>query len=223
MATRPYRRSLLDRYGPDFARVFAAAGWCALGAVPALAIAATYAPAGWSKPLIMAGAYVATWALLLSISLLAIRPPGAVAEFYLSPSGASTPYEEQFSREQALVMQGRLEEALAALERHITGNPTAVAARIRAADLYAGPGKNPQRAARLFAEAQRVPGLSSGDDLYIGNRLADLYLGPLGTPARALVELRRLLDRYPGSRVAPQLRAAIASLKARHVPYPPAD
>ncbi len=213
----------MDRYGPDFARVLAAAGWCAFGALLSLPVAAFHAPAAWPKLLTMAGAYLVTWALLLTFSLLAIRPAGAVAEQYLAPTGASTPYEEQFSQEQSLVMQGHVDEALAAFERHIAADPTSITARIRAADLYAGLGKNPQRAAQLLAEAQRVPGLKSGDDLYIGNRLADLHLGPLGTPARALVELRRLLDRYPDSRVAPQLREAIAALKARHVPDQRAD
>ncbi len=217
---RPYRRTVLDRFGPGFGRVLAATGWCGFGALLIVPAVGTHVPPHWPPLLTVTAAYFLTWALLLTVSLLLISPVGAVAEFYLAPTGASTPYEEQFSQEQSLVMQGRVAEALEAFERRIAADPGSIAARIRAADLYAvpGPGADPARAAALFLEARRQPALRSGDDLYIGNRLADLYLGPLQTPARALVELRRLVERYPDSRVAPQLRQAIAALKVRHLP-----
>jgi hypothetical protein len=213
----PYRRTLLDRFGPDFGRVIFASGWAFLGATMFIPVGLFYGPAKWPVLITVPLYYIGGWGLITTVALLLSRPGGAVAEFYFAPSGASTPYEEQFSQEQALVMQERVDEALASYEARIAAEPLTIPARIRAADLYAGLGKNPQRAAELFREVQRIPGLTSGDDHYVGNRLADLYTGPLGTPARALVELRRLLDRYPDSRVAPQLRQAIASLKARHV------
>jgi hypothetical protein len=208
----------MDRYGPDFGRVIFASGWASLGAVMFVPVALFYGPSGWPVLITVPLFYLVGLALITGVSLLLTHPGSAVAEFYLAPTGASTPYEEQFSQEQALVMQERVDEALASYEARIAAEPLTIPARIRAADLYARLGKNPQRAAELFREVQRMPGLTSGDDHYVGNRLADLYVGPLDTPARALVELRRLLDRYPDSRVAPQLRQAIASLKARHVP-----
>ena len=50
--------------------------------------------------------------------------------------------------------------------------------------------------------------------VYSANRLADLLSGPLGQPGRALVELRRLADRYPGSAVGDRAREAIKSMKS---------
>jgi hypothetical protein len=214
---RPYRRTLFDRYGPDFGRVLFAAGWASLGAVMFLPVALFHSPPGWPLLVTIPLFYIVGWAAITAIALVITRPAGAVADFYLAPTGASTPYEEQFSQEEALVMQRRVPEALESFERRIAADPAGVRVRVKAADLYAGLGNNPQRAAELFRDVQRLPGLGSGDDLYVGNRLADLYMGPLDTPARALVELRRLLDRYPESRVAPHLRQAIAALKARHV------
>jgi TolA-binding protein len=38
----------------------------------------------------------------------------------------------------------------------------------------------------------------------------------LNDPGRALVELRRLIERYPGSAAADRARDALATLKARH-------
>ncbi len=223
-APRPYRRTLLDKMGPDFGYTLKAVGWSCAGAlIPALVVA-RYAPAGpFVKLLVLAPlAYLLSAALLTVAALALMRLGAAIPAYYIAPTGASTPYEEQFSREEALVMQGRAGEALASFERRIAADPLAIAARIRAADLYATHGADPARAAELFRDVQRLPGLTSGQDAYVGNRLADLYLGPLQTPERALVELRRLLDRYPDSRVAPQLRQAIASLKRMHGPHPPA-
>jgi len=216
-APRPYRPTLSDRHGPDAWLILKAAGWSALGALMFIPVAANHNPTGLPPVVFVPLCVLLAWVGLTALSLALIGPGVAVARFYLNPSGASTPYQEQFSAEQALVMKGQLPLALASFERRIAADPLGIPVRIRAAELYATLAANPARAAELFHEVQRLPGLSSGDDMYVGNRLADLYLGALGTPSRALVELRRLVDRYPGSRVAPQLRQAIADLKARHV------
>ncbi|MDE3053383.1 MAG: hypothetical protein KGL38_14345 [Gemmatimonadota bacterium] len=220
---RPYRRTLGDRLGPDAGHLYKAAGWTAFGSLMIIPVALYHVPAAVPAVIGVPLAFLLCWAFLFGISLLLIKPGADVAKYYLLPSGASTPYEEQFSQEEALVMQGRVPAALALYEARIAAHPADARARIRAAELYAGPAADPARAAYLLREVQRIPGLPSGQELYVGNRLADLYLGPLGTPARALVELRRLLDRYPDSRLAPQLRSAIAKLKAEHVADPRTD
>lgn len=132
---------------------------------------------------------------------------------YVTAGGSSTPYEEQFSREQALVMQRDYAGALELYEQRILAAKDEPRVRIAAADLYATHGANPTRAAELYRDVQRIPGVSSGHDIYVTNKLADLYLGPLKQPGRALVEFRRLADRYPGSAAAEHARAAIANLK----------
>lgn len=137
---------------------------------------------------------------------------GKVAEnVYMG--GSSTPYEEQFSQEEALVMQRDYAAALALFEQRITMAPAEPRVRIAAADLYRTYGENPQRAAELYREVQRIPGIISGHDVYVSNKLADLYLGPLKEYGKALVEFRRLIDRYPGSKVADHARMALTNLK----------
>jgi hypothetical protein len=139
---------------------------------------------------------------------------------YVTAGGSSTPYEEQFSHEQALVMQRDYAAALALYEQRITMSPGEPRVRIAAADLYATHGENPKRAAELYREVQRIPELQSGQDVYVTNKLADLYLGPLKEPGRALVEFRRLADRYPGSTTAKHAKMAIANLKPDIVKRP---
>jgi hypothetical protein len=127
--------------------------------------------------------------------------------------GASTPYEEQFSYQQSLVMQGKVDEALASYEDLIAASPEAIEPRILAADLYARDRASARRAAELLREAQRIRSIPPGRDIYATNRLVDLLAGPLREPGRAVVELRRLIDRYPTSTAAAHAREALARIK----------
>jgi hypothetical protein len=86
---------------------------------------------------------------------------------------------------------------------------------VRAAELYDRERGNPARAAELFREAQRIEACSVGEHVYIAHRLVDLYTGPLDQPGRALVELRRLIERFPAHPAADQARHALAALKTR--------
>jgi predicted Zn-dependent protease len=141
------------------------------------------------------------------------RAGGRVAKAFTAGT-ESTPYEEQFSYQQALVMKGKVDEALASFEELIEASPNAVQPRLRAAELYAKHDA-PRRAAELLREALRSPALTAGQNVYATNRLVDLLAGPLGDPGRACVELRRLIDRYPRSTNAQHAREALARIKER--------
>ena len=60
-----------------------------------------------------------------------------------------------------------------------------------------------------------MPGVPARDAVYSSSRLVDLYDGPLDEPGRAVVELRRIIERFPGSDVAKHARTALPALKAR--------
>ena len=134
---------------------------------------------------------------------------------HVAVDGSSTPYEPQFSLEQSLVMQGRVDDALASFEQIIAAEPGSIAPRIRAAELYAREKNDHRRAAELFRDVLRSPAISGGENVYVTNRLVDLYIGPLNDPRRALVELRRLIETRPGSQAAAHARRSLADLKAR--------
>jgi tetratricopeptide (TPR) repeat protein len=205
----PYKPTLFDRLGPDAGAVVRA--W-ALGIwVFGLSVAA-FAFQGHMS-LLSYAISAAFGALAGGGGLWIANLTGRVwTEVFLSGSG--TPAVEQYSYQQSLVMQGKVDEALESFEAIIAESPTNVDARIRAAELYAEGNRNPARAAELFREVRRVPGIPPGTDTYASNRLVDLLCGPLGDPGRALGELRRLIDRNPGTAVASNARAALARLKA---------
>lgn len=165
-----------------------------------------------------------------SLTLLGGLTLGAIAYFggiglgsvaagvatYVTEGGSGTPYEEQFSQMQALVMQEKYQEALDLFEHQIAITPGEPRVRIAAADLHVEHG-DPRRAAELYREVQRIPRIQAGHDVYATNKLADLYLGPLKEPGRALVEFRKLASRYPNSAAAKNAQLAIANLKPQIV------
>jgi hypothetical protein len=130
---------------------------------------------------------------------------------FLQPSGAGS-YERQYSREDALVMRGDVEGALASYEEIILEAPTAPQPRIRAADLCAKSGLR-ERAEILYRSVQRLPRVASRDDIYVSNRLVDLYLAWPGHEVNGLRELRRIIDTYPESDAAKHARAGLVNLK----------
>ena len=208
-----YRATLFDRYGPDARDIIRA----------------------WAFGITVFGTSVAAFAfnLAMSITTFAISALfGVIAGgggYWLSHlsgkawsrlmvSGSSTPYVEQYSQQQALVMQGKVDEALQSFEAIIGAAPGNVDARIKAAELYAGDHRDPARAAELFRQVQRIPGVAPGSDVYVSNRLVDLLVGPLADPGRAMVELRRLIERHPGTTAASHARDALARLKESRGP-----
>lgn len=207
----PYKSTLFDRHGPDAVNIIKAFGFGLM--VFGVTAGAILTQGGASiRNLIFA---VIAGAAAGSVGLALSEGAGWLYKRFMV-EGASTPYIENYSYQQALVMKGQLAEALESLEAVIAERPEALEARLRAAELYAREANRPDRAAELFRDAQRHPALSVGNDVYVSNRLVDLYTGPLANPGRALVELRRLVDRYPGSAAAKNARDALARLKGAH-------
>lgn len=212
-----YKVTFFDRHGPAGAHYLKVAGYGAivfvLGSVMFSFLAVKLGLTGLSAALFT---LVAAGTLSGAAAYFGLGTGQAMADGaqYLTAGGSSTPYEEQFSQEQALVMQRDYAAALALFEQRIAATPNEPRCRIAAADLYATHGANPARAAELYREVQRIPGIASGRDIYVSNRLADMYLGPLRQPGRALVEFRRIIERYPGSPQAQHARMALANVKA---------
>lgn len=208
---KEYKRTLFDRHGAAAADYIRAYGY---GLMVFGLVTGTAGPhIGFLRA---AGAGIVGG---LVVAWLALGLAGAVGWTWkrFMVDGASTPYVEQYSYQQALVMQGKLDEALESFEAVIAEKPGEFDPRVKAAELYDRDRKNHRRAAELFREAQRIETINAGQFVYVTNRLVDLYTGPLGEPGKALVELRKLIERYPGSAAAIQARDALATLKSRHL------
>jgi hypothetical protein len=218
--TRPsYKKTLFDRHGPEAAvRIKATFFACVVFGLSLMMFMTLF-----DRLLHFSGFALVAMTLLGAGTLAAgswfagMWTATAVGDGarYVTAGGSSTPYEEQFSQEQALVMKRDYAAALALFEQRLAQSPGEPRVRIAAADLYATHGANPTRAAELYREVQRIPELASGHDIYVSNRLADLCLGPLDDPGRALVQFRRLVERYPGTTAADHARRALTNVKER--------
>src|ERR1051325_6478792 len=176
----PYRETLFDRHGPDAGRFLRALGYGILvGGIVASAIIMRLGFHWWTLP-------VAVGVGSLAGSAGWIFSAGAgKAWSFMMVEGGSTPYVEQYSYQQAIVMKGQVDEALESFEAVVAETPENVVPRIKAAELYAKERKNFRRAAELFREVQRIPAVAAGEDIYATSRLVDLLVGPLGDPGRA--------------------------------------
>jgi hypothetical protein len=210
-----YRRTMLDR-DPDAVDRLRAVVWGILGGVvtTGLLLGAALIEPGRPGALwrALGGGVVAGIAMTAAVRA-ASRGGGAAFLAFVQPSGKSCPSLPEHSRIDALAARGDIADALAAYEAAMTAAPDDAPLRVRAAALHARAGDAP-RAAALLREVQRLPGRTADDDLAASNRLVDLYLGPLDDRGRALRELRRLADRYPGTVAGRGARDAIARLKA---------
>lgn len=203
-----YKPTLLDRHGP-----------AAMDRIRALSYGAMVFGLTFGTLALELGISFWTFACSLLAALatagLALLLAKATGDGWqkVALSGASTPYEEQFSYQQSLVMQGKVDEALASFEEMIVAAPDAIEPRIRAAELYAQNRESARRAAELLRQVQRIRSIAPGQDIYVTNRLVDLLIGPLRDPGRAVVELRKLIDRHPTSTASAHARDALARIK----------
>jgi hypothetical protein len=205
-----YKPTFLDRYGPEGVQSLVAAVWGFAVFIIAFAVLVSQIA---HPSFLMVIACAAAALAVAGTGVWLSRTAGWIWKRFLV-DGTSTPYVEQYSYQQSLVMQGRVDDALASFEAIIAEQPAAIDPRLRAAELYDREKRNVVRAAELFREVQRIDGVSAGQFIYVTNRLVDLYTGPLAQPGKALVELRRLIDRHPGTAAADHARTALARLKA---------
>jgi hypothetical protein len=123
-----------------------------------------------------------------------------------------------FSQIEALVAQGHYEAAAESYRMRARREAERVEATVRRAWLLAGPlGAAAQAVAEL--KALREPGdLSPAEDVRVGLALADLQDDRRESSGEALKELRRLLDRYPDSPYAREVRMRLEHLRRDHFP-----
>ena len=213
-----YKRSLFDERGPEAAHENQIRNSLIIPIVAGGLIGGALAARKNLSPALIALSAVAGAAILgvwwwFFVSRVS-RGAGALFGEFIQPSGNRTPYQQQYSEQDAMVMRGDVPRALASYEEMILASPNDPQLRIRAAELYV---KNSQRdrAEALYKSVQRMPGVPARDDVYVSNRLVDLYLQWSGREVRSLTELRRLIDTYPDTDIAERARTGLANLKSQ--------
>ena len=163
------------------------------------------------RGLALAGAFWGLYGLYLGIIDGVLEP---LSEFVVTAiQNVGLMPTSGYSGIETMVIRGHYQAAAEAyLERVVEGKGDAEAL-IRRAMLLAGPLGLPGGAAMELEEFRDHHHLGPHDDVRIGAALAQVYERGLGEPGRAMAELRRLIDRYPGARASARLRRALAVLR----------
>lgn len=130
------------------------------------------------------------------------------------PSGDTTAYVPTFSHIEALEIRGDIEGAARAWAEACVEHAGNALVRVKSADFHLRIRKDAATALVLYRETREIPGASRELVRYAQTKIVDLYLGPLNDEGRALVELRRLIDAFPGTHEAEEARSALARIKA---------
>lgn len=166
-----------------------------------------------SHPLVTVAGVVVAYGIGRGIWRSGIKGAEKFGNAIYTPSGDTTAYTPTFSHIEALEIKGDLDGAAVAWEAAIAEQPENTITVVRAADFHLRARKDPRAALEHYQRARAIGGGTPDLKRYVQQKLVDLYLGPLADSGRAMSELRRLIDTFPGSREADGARAALAELK----------
>lgn len=157
-----------------------------------------------------AGGVIGSTVILLSVTVVqALVERGARG--VLEPGGRGRE-QAVFSHAEAMAVRGNVEAASKAFDQ-VRAEHGEKASLLRAeAEVQLRADGNAERARELLMRLRKAADATRADELYATHRLVDLYLGPLADEARAMSELRRIAERFPGTRDA---EGALAELERR--------
>lgn len=155
------------------------------------------------------GVIGATVILLAVHAVQSLTQRGALA--VLEPGGRGRE-QAVYSHAEALAVRGNVAAASKVFDE-VRAQHGEKALLLRAeAEIQLRADGDAQRARELLMRLRRAADATRADELYATHRLVDLYLGPLADEARAMAELRRIAERFPGTRDAD---GALAELERR--------
>jgi hypothetical protein len=130
-----------------------------------------------------------------------------------APSGDTTKYIPTFSHIEAMEIRGDFAGAERAWDDACLEHPSNALVLVKSADFQLRLKKDPAAALERFRRVREMQGASSELIRYASQKVIDIHLGPLADEGRALVELRRMVELYPGTREAADAREVIAKIK----------
>ncbi len=159
---------------------------------------------------------VALWAIygLIVGFLSGVLEPVIDGLFHLLSNAGTVRVGSGYSSIERLAARGHVQAAADAYAERARNKSQRVDATLRRAALLAGPLKQPETAALELDNLRTAGTLRPRDDFRVGLALVELYEDDLNDPGRAMLELRRLIDRFPTAQGARRLRVALAKLKA---------
>lgn len=157
-------------------------------------------------------------ALCLALGVLFALPIGrAVSQSFLDNLFALNRgrVSKDYSRAKWLVTQERFEEAIEEFRKALEEEPDSVTIRMQIAEILSRDLKSFVKAISEFEECLKLP-VSEAQGASILNRIADIQEESLGDRHAAVAALRRILERWPGTRAAERAEQRIRTLRQTH-------
>ncbi len=190
--------------------------WCAI-------LLAVFLPAGWyasGRPLpfsifflIPVGGVAGYW-IGKSFGFVIVSGAGSTAQAFTFPATTGF-YANEHSEIMTLEVRGDFKGAVSAWEAVAIAEPGNPWPLVRSAELYARELNEPALALERFRMAREMHEVNPELNRYVSQKIVNLLLGPLDDRGRAMVELRKLADKYPDSREGAGAREALRNLKAQ--------
>ena len=139
------------------------------------------------------------WAAAFFGPLMLSTASGRAAATIHNPSGRTTPPKKEYSHAEALVARGLVQEAIDELEIAIAEDGSDPQPYLRIARLYRDRLGRPEDAAQWFRRVLSEKRAGGGTAYLATRELIELYVGPLGQPAKAAPLLARLAEERPGT------------------------
>jgi tetratricopeptide (TPR) repeat protein len=157
------------------------------------------------------------YAVVFLVARRILNASGAAASVIYYPTGDSTPAQREYSRPQALVAQGHFEEAIHAYEACVLEFPEDPEPYFRIARVYRNELQRYEEAASWFKKARSLAKMSPALEQVAIQEIVEIYTHKLATPQRAIPELARLADRFPGTEPGHWAKQRLQELRATMV------
>jgi hypothetical protein len=142
------------------------------------------------------------YGFVFGVTTLLVRSGAAAMGQIYNPSGKSTPVVREYSRGQSLAARGWYLEAIDVYEADCAEFPDDPEPCFRIARLYLKELKRYEDAVLWFKKARGAGAIDAGRELLATQEIVDIYVHKLKEPRRAMPELARLSERFPGTPAA---------------------
>lgn len=130
-------------------------------------------------------------------------------------AGRGEPRAPEYSAQEALLIQGRIVEAIKSFHSYIASHPEDLDVRIRLAEVLGKEGNDLVGSEEMYLEA-RIVGTSKRQDVSVSNGLIDLYRRT-GEREKLKAELGRFARNHPGTVEARNAQAFLRQLATEEV------
>jgi hypothetical protein len=158
--------------------------------------------AGWFAGFGVIPGSMVGFLIVFVITLGIVEGAGSIMGTVHNPSGKSTPVRREYSYPESLAVRGRYDEAIDAYQVCCVDFPEDPEPYVRIARIYRDNLEQLEESVFWFKRARSEATVDRGRELLITQEIIEIYTNKLDSPKRAIPELARIKDRFPGDATA---------------------